>query len=206
MGNLNAGAGELSGSGFTLNETLGQTGPGLYTGTNYKVKEGFQYIKSSTINIPFTFSISQNIIDFGVITPTNPITRTTNLTVSNGSSKGFTVVASENKPLTSATSTIPDTTCDNGDCSSSKASVWTNSLTYGFGYRCDDISGINCSLGFSDSFYKPFIATPSSQAIMTSTTGGTNRQSKITYKVNVSGTQAPGVYTNIVTYIASPGF
>ena len=205
MGNLNSLAGEVSNSSYKLNETLGQNVPGLYSGTNYKVKSGFQYIKSDAA-IAFSFSISQNLIDFGVITPTNPVSRTTNLTVSSGSSKGFTVIASENRALTSGTNTIADTTCDDGDCNSSKASIWKSSLSYGFGYRCDDVSGTNCVSGFSDSFYKPFIATPSSQAILTSAIGGNSKSSQITYKVNVSGTQAPGTYTNIVTYIASPGF
>ena len=204
MGNLNSAAGKSVNSQYSLNQTLGQTSPGLYTGTNYTVKAGFQYIKTG--QIPFAFSISQNILDFGVITPTNPVTRATNLTISSGSAKGFTVIASENRPLTSAVGTIPDTTCDNGDCNSLKAALWTSSLTYGFGYRCDNLAGTNCVSGFSDSFYKPFAATPSAASIMTSNLGGANRKSQITYKVNVSGSQAPGLYTNIVTYIASPGF
>ena len=64
----------------------------------------------------------------------------------------------------------------------------------------------DCVSGFLDNYYKPFVATPSSQSVMTSNTGGANRKSQITYKINVSGAQAPGLYTNIVTYIASPGF
>ncbi|HKC14375.1 MAG TPA: hypothetical protein VKC89_00195 [Patescibacteria group bacterium] len=205
MGNLNDASGDVSNSQYKLSETVGQTSPGLYSGTNYLVKAGFQYVRP-TGNIAFSFAISQNIIDFGVITPTNPVTRTTNLTVSAGSAKGFTVVSSENKPLTGIGGTIPDTTCDLGTCNSSKASAWTSSLAYGFGYRCDNISGTNCASGFSDSFYKAFALTPSLQTVMTSNTGGTSRKSQLTYKVNVSGTQPPGIYTNIVTYIASPGF
>lgn len=211
MGNLNAAAGKSSNSQYNLNETLGQISPGLYSGTNYTVKAGFAYIKTG--QIPFSFSISQNILDFGVITPTNPVTRTTNLTVSAGPSKGFTIIASENLPLTSSVGIIPDTTCDNGDCNSAKAALWTSSLTYGFGYRCDPSSPSSsgqanvCPSDFNNAnFYKPFAATPSAMSIMASNVGGVNKQSQITYKVNVSGSQAPGLYTNIVTYIASPGF
>lgn len=204
MGNLNTAAGLGSNSQFKLNETVGQTAANLFTGTNYRVKAGFQYIKTG--NIPFSFSLSTNTIDFGVITPTNPISRTLNLTVSAGSTKGFTVIESENRPLTSTGSAIPDTTCDNGDCSPTKAGLWNASLTYGFGYRCDDTSGINCVTGFSSLFFKPFAPNSSPQSVMTSATGGTSRKSQITYKVNVSGLQTPGTYSNIVTYIASPGF
>lgn len=208
MGNLNTAAGLGTNPQYKLNQTLGQTAPGLYTGTNYKVRAGFQYYKGSPI--PFSFSISNNLIDFGVITPTNPLTRTTLLTVSAPSS-GFTVIASQNKPLTSQNGIIPDTTCDNGGCNTSKAGLWTSSLSYGFGYRCDvsqDSGQVNaCSSDFSSAnFYKPFAATPSAQTVLESTTGGAGRKSQITYKVNVSGTQPQGVYTNVVTYIANPGF
>jgi len=203
MGNLNSISGNVSGSGYKLSETSGGDAYGLYSGTNYKVKAGFQYAR---VKIPFSFTISQNLIDFGTLTPTNPVARTTNLTISSGQSSGFTIVASENKPLTSTTSTIPDTTCDNGDCNTLKASVWTGALTYGFGYRCDDVSGTNCVSGFSENFFKPFSISPSLQTIMTSTRGGTSRKSQITYKVNVSSAQPAGTYTNFVTYIASPGF
>lgn len=208
MGTLNSAAGESSSSSYSLNQSLGQISPGLYTAANYKVRAGFEYFKAGTI--PFSFSISNSLIDFGIVTPTNPVLRTTELTISSGSSKGFTVTASENNPLTAGTGIIPDTTCDNGDCNSSKASNWTSSLAYGFGYRCDpEASGQAnaCSADFSNAnFYKPFAASPSAQTIMTSATGGTSRKSQVTYKVNVSGTQPQGAYTNIVTYIASPGF
>lgn len=206
MGTLNNAAGESTGSGYSLNENLGQTGAGLYSGTNYKVRSGFQYFKNTAETIPFSFSISDSKVDFGVITPTNPLTRAIVLTVSNSSGKGFSVSAAENKSLTSQNGTIPDTSCDTGDCTPTKAAIWASTLSYGFGYRCDDQSGTNCVLGFSPSFYKPFAASPSAQNVLSSTTGGSARKSQITYKVNVSGSQPPGLYTNIVSYIANPGF
>lgn len=211
MGNLNTASGLGTNSQYNLNETVGQTTSGLYTGTNYTVKAGFQYIRG--VKTSFSFTISQNLIDFGTLTPTNPVTRTTNLTVSSGSS-GFSVIASENQPLKSSTSTIPDTSCDNGDCTPLRATQWTGTLTYGFGYRCDDLQGTNCSSDFSNpfagpktsSFYKPFPLSPSAQTIMSSTKGGSGNKSQITYKINVSSAQPNGTYTNMVTYIASPGF
>lgn len=203
MGNLNTAAGTGTNSQYSLNETLGQISANLFTGTNFKVRAGFQYVRTG--NIPFSFSLSTNTIDFGQITPTNPVLRTLDLTV--GNSKGFSVTAYEDKTLTSTSSAIPDTSCDNGDCNPTKAAIWAGALTYGFGYRCDDLQATNCVLGFNDSFYKPFAQSSSSATqIMTSNIGGRSRKSKITYKVNVSGSQALGTYTNIVTYIANPGY
>lgn len=201
-GNLNSGSGIVTNSQYTLNETLGQTAANLFTGPNYQVFAGFQDSKAGPI--PFSFSISNSVIDFGIITPTNPLIRTTELTVNAPSTKGFTVTASEDKPLTSSSSAIPNTSCDNGDCNDTKASVWLSSLAYGFGYRCDDLQGINCPLDFVPNSYKAF--STSLQTVMTSSIGGRGMKSRITYKVNVSGTQSPGVYTNTVTYIANPGF
>lgn len=204
FGNLNTASGPISGSNYKLNTTVGQTGPGLYSGTNWKVKAGFQYVRT---NIPFSFTVSQNIIDFGTLTPTNPVTRTTNLTVSSGAAKGFTVILSEDRPMTSSSSaTIPDTSCDAGDCTPTKAGQWTGTLTYGFGYRCDDQVGSNCVSGFSTDFYKPFPLNPSTTSVLLSQRGGRSKKSQITYKVNIAGSQAPGVYTNMVTFVASPGF
>ncbi len=209
MGNFNTGAGQPSNSNYKATVTIGQTAPGLYSGTNYKVKAGFEYIYPFT---PFSFTISQTLIDFGILSPTNPVTRTNLLTVSTSSSYGYAVTGYENHQLLvpSSGAIIPDTTCDNGLCTETTPAAWTNTLTYGFGFRCDNVSGTDCSSDFATSTdYKQFAdnskgETP--QTVMSDATSGKNRQSQITYKVNISGTQAAGSYTNVVTYIATPTY
>jgi len=206
MGNLNTAAGKPTGGDYKLGLTVGQTAPGLYTGTNYKVRAGFWYVRSI---IPFAFSISETLIDFGTLSPTNPVTRTNTLTVSNGSANGYAVTASENHQLLVPASgaLIPDTTCDNGTCTPTQSAVWTNTLTYGFGYRCTNVSGTDCATGFTVStFYKQFAASPSAQTVMTGPNVGRNKQTQITYKVNISGAQAAGLYSNVIMYIATPTF
>lgn len=208
MGSFNAGSGKASSSKYKVATTVGETGPGLYTGKNYKVKAGFEYIQP--VISPFSFAVSETLIDFGVLSATNPVTRTTTLTVSNASG-GYSVLGSENHPLLAPSgSRINDTTCDNGACTDMTASLWTNTLTYGFGYRCDNISGTDCDPGFSnENDFKQFAdnskkETP--QPVMMGRVPGQKRQSKITYKVNISGTQQPGIYINTITYIATPNF
>lgn len=206
MGNLNSIAGKPTGSGYQLQFTSGQTPNNLFTGPNYKVRAGFQYISSI---IYFRFSISSTFVDFGIISPTSPVTRTNLLTVSNGSAYGYQVTTSQNHNLRVDASgfEIPATTCDNGTCTPTTSAAWTNSLTYGLGYRCDNVTGTDCASGFSDStYYKSFAASPSAVAVMSSSNVGRNRQSQITYKVNVSGTQPAGLYRNIINYIAIPSF
>src|ERR1035437_2516247 len=206
FGNFNTTAGKTSTGGFTLNLTVGQTAPGLYTGTNFKLRAGFQYIMSI---IPFSFSISQTSIDFGLLSPTIASTRANTLTVSNGSAFGYAVTASENHPLLVASSgqMIPNTSCDGGACTTTNPGAWTLPGTYGFGYTCTNISGTDCVSGFSSgSNFAPFAASPSAVIVMTSTNVGRNRQSQITYKLNIANTQPAGLYTNVINYIATPSF
>ncbi len=210
MGTFNAAGGKASGEAGKMGITVGQTAPGLYGGSQYKVKVGFQYLKSTAL---FTFSVSPILIDFGLITPTNPVKRTGTLTVSSKSSHGYAVYAYENHPLLDPLtgSLIPNTTCDNGLCTESVADVWQDSsvLTYGFGYRCDNLSGKDCALGFSTNKYKQFAdirAIKEPQIVMKGKTSANKTQAQITYKVNVSTAQPAGLYTNTLTYIAIPTY
>ena len=159
---------------------------------------------------PVSLTVSQSLIDFGVLTATNPVIRPLLLTVQAGFD-GYQILTSEDHPLLSASAaTIPDTSCDSGTCTSTTAAPWTNILTFGLGYRCNNLSGDDCVSGFSDPYaFRQFsnaakIQTPAQ--LMAGTSGTDPRQSEIFYKVNISGTQKPGGYSNTVTYIAVPNF
>lgn len=207
FGNLNSFAGKPTNSSYKLGITGGQTAPGLYTGTNYKIRAGFQYIKSI---IPFSFAISSLFIDFGYVGPGNAVTRTNTLTISNGSAYGYTVLALEDHPLriNASGQSIPNTTCDTGTCNSQTSAAWTLVTTYGFGYRCDNIVGADCQSGFANaSNYKSFASSESAQIaqpVMRGLNVGRGIQTQITYKVNVSATQAAGDYQNSINFIATP--
>jgi hypothetical protein len=208
MGNLNSIAGHPSGPNYKVLFTVGQTGAGLYSGTNYKVRSGFEYIKSI---IPFRFTVSNVFIDFGIISPTIPVLRTNLLTISNGSAFGYQVSTSQNHNLRvnpyGAAAEIPATACDGPSCTPTTAAAWTNSLTYGFGYRCDNIAGSDCDSQFATAnYYKPFISSPSAIIVMSSNNVGRNRIAQITYKLNIAGSQVAGLYTNVLNYIAMPTF
>lgn len=206
MGNLNSGSGRPTGPNYKVSFTTGQTGANLFSGTNYKVRAGFQYIYSI---IPFRFSVSNTFIDFGVVSPTNAVLRTSQLTISNGSANGYQVTASQdhNLRVNQTGQEIPATTCDTGSCTPTASDIWTNSLVYGFGYRCDNITGTDCASGFSTStFFKSFISSPSAVAVMTGPNVGRSKVVQITYKLNISTSQATGLYTNVINYIATPRY
>ena len=207
MGDFNMVSGSSSNSNYNLKDVGGQTNTGIYSDTNYKIKIGFQNIKKTSL---FAFSISETSIDFGKLSPTNITSRTNVLSVLTGSSNGYSVVLQENHPLSSQSSSIPDTTCDDGMCTEKVPSIWISNLTYGFGYRCDNLSENDCDTTFiNKTNYKQFADKSKSeqlQIVMKGNRSDKEKKAQITYRVNVAGAQPPGAYNNSITYIASPNF
>lgn len=176
--------------------------------------------KQETKNLPdplqpptsLSLNISNDIIDYGPLSPTNQIYRTSNISVSSTNKKGFILTAYEDHPLltTRSNTFIPDSTCDNGSCSEVTSALWANTLTYGFGYRCDNVNGNNCHTGFNlNNYYKQFSDNSkkeTGQIIMSNHLQESNNEIQITYKVNISKTQPSGSYNNTITYIAIPKY
>ena len=205
MPNFNSGAGIPSSAGYKLDTTIGQTAPGLYSSTGYLVRSGFQYIHSI---IPFSFSMSNFLINFGTLMPGTPVTRTSTLMVSAGGAGGYRVTAREAGYLqTSTGKTIPDSTCDAGTCSETAAAVWSLATTYGFG---NNMSGNDVPSDFIDgTYFRQFANAALSegdQSVMSSVNVGRDRTATITYKVNVSAVQAAGSYQNRILFTAIPSF
>ncbi len=210
MPNLNFSSGNVSSTNYQLGFTGGQLAPGEYSRAGFKVLAGFWYIKTI---IPFTFSISNQLIDFGVLSAGIPKTATTDLTVSAGGAGGYQVTAEENNQLMVPTTEaiIADTTGDNGDISESNAGTWAQNTTYGFGYTLygDDVPSPFPTAAPIGNQFKQFAdrskgETP--QVIMSSLQVGKNRTATVTYKVNVSASQAAGRYHNVIMYIATPTY
>lgn len=203
--NFNSGAGVPTSSGYNLNSTIGQTAPGLFSSSGYRVKAGFQYINSI---IPFSFSVSDIQINFGTLTPNTPSTDTSTIIVSAGGAGGYDVTVAENNPLksTNTLSTIADTLCDT-TCSESLAASWTSSTKYGFGFN---LTGNDIAADFTNSNYFRQFADLSNaetpQTIMSSNNVGETRTATITYKVNVGPTQEAGTYQNVIKFSAIPGY
>lgn len=210
MPNLNFAGGNVSSTDYKLGFTGGQNMPGPYSSTGYRVWAGFWYLKAI---IPFTFSISNQTIDFGSLSSEVPSTATTILTVSSGGAGGYQVTTEENHPPTvySIGAAIPDTTGDNGDITESNAGTWALNTTYGFGYTMygNDVPTPFPTAAPAGNSYKQFAdfskgETP--QVIMSSIRVGKNRTATVTYKINISAVQPAGLYHNVITYIATPTY
>jgi len=212
--NLNMVGGNTTSPGYKMGVTGGQTAPGLYESTGYKIRAGFQYIHSI---IPFSFRISALALNFGTINPevlTNNQSLT--LTVNSGSAGGYQVQVQENDELTStALSTIPDTSCDPVDTCDyqSNAGTWTQNTTYGFGYK---MTGTDVPSEFTGGKFKRFAnASNSPTENPTKVMGltpleeheaGRNKIATMSARINIDNIQAAGVYQNILTFTALPTY
>lgn len=207
MSTINMTGGEKTSPSFTLNDTVGQTFQGAFDSNGFKVRAGFQYVRP---NIPFRFTISNLDINFGTIVAGIGSTASNTLTISNGSS-GYTVKALEDHPLRliGLSNTIPNTTCDLGTtCTTTSANIWASDSYFGFGYNMSG-TDVNTSDFINSAYFKPFPADSASESpvtVMSRTGITTNSVSTVTYKVNVSGSQAAGKYQNSIQFIATPSY
>jgi hypothetical protein len=217
FGNFNVTSGEKSSASYTVTDTVGQTASGPFgkfndPGASYYLGSGFQYVYQIK---EFEFGLENLNIDLGTLYPDTLTTAATqtNLTVTSGGAGGYTVYAYETEPMHLAddSATIPDTTCDSGDCSETDADPWTLGTNYGFGFNA---SGTNVPTtapnGFENStYYRQFAdnsAAESMQAVMEY--GGVieDDTASITYRAAVSGSQTAGEYSTSIVYVAVPGY
>jgi len=224
MGDVNIGAANQleSANGNLLSDTLGQLAANQFNSSGYIVKAGFQYIHSI---VPFSFSISNTNIDFGEIYANNPVTATTDLSVSFGGGGQYQVTVEELERLKTIVGSnyIDDTCCDAGCSSESKctettAAVWNEDSTTGFGYKMslEDIPTTFTTCGTS--CYRPFpdASIPDSPAVVMSSPDVTVdlaskpkdiiHLARMTLKLNVGGTQAAGTYQTILNFVATPSY
>lgn len=206
MGTVNITGGSKSSASYILNDTVGQTAQGEFNSAGFTVKAGFQYINSS---IPFTFSISNTELNYGSLVPGTPSVLTNILVITSGSAYGYSVKAIQDHSLklTTGSDTIPDTSCDLATpCSITDANPWTDNTRYGFGYN---VTGTDADPDFTGpTYFRPFPIQGVDQpaTVMTKNSATATSSATVTYKVNISGSQAAGSYQNGIQYIAIPAF
>jgi len=206
-GNFNITSGNKTSGNYKLSDTVGQIAPGTYQKTGVLLKSGFQYIYDTFIT--FAFSIDNLDINFGILTPGIASTAVNTITISTPSGHGYQISSQESHPLSLGNGiTIPDTVCDS-PCDESTSNSWVNSSTYGFGFNA---SGVGASSYFANStYFRQFAnvaASPAEtpQIFMSENSPVENRQSTITYKVNISPAQSAGIYHNFIVYTAVPKY
>lgn len=156
----------------------------------------------------FRFSVSSLLIDYGELSPTNPIIRENTISILNQASLAYTVLAHTDHELKDINGNfIPDTGCDNGACSERVAASFNNTLTFGFGYRC---AGHDCLSDFlAKDYYKQFANQALNENSTLLASGRKSDQENVItiyYKVNTAASQPQSKYTNTITYLALPGY
>lgn len=160
------------------------------------------------ISSPFSFSSSTSFIDYGEFVPTEPVIRNISLNVKSKWPYGFVVLQSENHDLRGQTTSIPDTSCDNGSCTPTLSSAWVSILTYGFGFSCEKAKDTVCApYNVSSSGFRPFANLQKDtgpQAVLFSSQGSSKARATLQVKVNTSKSQPIQVYQNNLQFVAIP--
>lgn len=122
---------------------------------------------------------------------------------------GYVVTAYEDGKMKNITdgTTIPDTTCGGGGCTSSGVGTsWTSYSASGWGYTIQNLS-VGTTI-FSYGNYRPFgDGAANAQQIMKNTTTPTaNEQAYVCYRLTASSTQEAGNYENRLIYTATATF
>jgi len=152
-------------------------------------------------------------VPFGTLTTPNAFTHACqNLTVSTNASSGYVVTAQIDRSLRSGSLLIANGNCD-GTCDITATDTWTGTSNNGFAYSATGTDAI-----LHDVDYRNFACTgvtttdclprggETAQNVMISTIAVSNSTATVEYKLNFSGTQEAGTYTNTVTYIVTPTF
>ncbi|HUD44185.1 MAG TPA: hypothetical protein VMR41_01450 [Patescibacteria group bacterium] len=145
--------------------------------------------------IPYlSLSISADNLVFSPLTPANPLTRNTTLSLNGTAANVF--MYSDSPLQTIKKAIIPATTCDTGACSENDADIWQQSLTYGFGYHIDSLP---------QNSYKQLPQNINKYIEVLALDQTANRTStNLLYKINIPTAQAAGEYNTTSTYLAIP--
>lgn len=205
-GNFNITSGRKASTNYQLTDTVGQNAPGLSEKNGIRLKAGFQYIYDTLTVLSFT--IDKLNISFGTLVPGIGVTDTNLLTVTTPSGHGYQIMAFENHPLwINSSISIPNTSCDSNDCTSTLSTPWTSSSKYGFGYH---VAGLGATAYFpSSTYFRPFADFSNNEnpvIIASEASPVKDRQATVTYRVLVSPLQAAGNYENYITYTLVPRY
>lgn len=207
LGNFNMTSGEKSGGGYTVTDTVGQTAPGEYAGTGYKVLAGFQYIYGA--GQEFTLRILNLSVPLGELA-INQFSENSHELVVNSPFSGFAILARADHELRlpggSTAPVIAHTNCDTS-CSPTAAGEWTNASNHGFGFH---VSGQYAASDFiNNTYFRPFADAEdgqSSQLIAQHDSVVRDEVFTVSYRVAIGGSQAAGNYQTTIDYTAIPSY
>jgi hypothetical protein len=156
-------------------------------------------------------TVSDASLDFGLVSPGTAKTGSHFLKVTTNAAAGYNVLTAESHPLQTRSAgtviqpihVIPDVTGDDGSITEAVTGPWLLNSTYGFGFTASGTDAL-FSGGYRQFADASLSETP--QPVMTNSGPVEDSQIEVGYKLNVSPTQAAGVYTNTLVYVAIGNF
>lgn len=162
---------------------------------------------------------SATTVPFGTVSSSNAFfTACQLLSISTNASAGYVMTASENQSLLAGSTTLDDTLCD-ATCSETTGTAWATATNNGLGFWCQEVTNTSCTdAGDATTEHRQFACTgadavcdpgtgvETAQNVMQTAVPADNDQGRVHYKLSVGATQPAGIYSNTVTYIATPTF
>jgi len=154
-----------------------------------------------------SFSTTATTVPFGSILNLNAFYNATqtHTVVTNAGSGYLVTVQQDGLMSTGLGSSIQNTACDSGPCTSSTASPWNVATNNGFGYTLKTLAGNNSIVATTATAYRQFSTSP-----FALTNGGAiataGDRFAVCYRLSIGLIQKTGFYYNKLTYIATPKF
>ena len=154
-------------------------------------------------------------VNFGSLSLTGFNDLAQSLSCVTNSASGYVVTTYSSGALTeigsTSPSTIPDTDCDNEDCTISSATIWnTETSDSGFGYSLANVDANTIAFEHDNTAWsaKPFPTTSATAEELFSnpSTPTTTEDIYICYRIAISTVQRAGEYENGITYTATATF
>lgn len=191
----------------TLKDIMGEANAGLFNRNGYVLQSGHRNRAQSS---RFTASLSIPSLDYGTINKNQSITKNINIVVSYPDLPGYSLsFAQDHPPMSPSGKIIPDAACDNAKepCNTRQASVWTNPLTPGFGYRVQNAQ--SSPDFFPPDQYRPFTSLAlldrRPAIVVQSHANGTSvEQTTASVKLISLDANSADQFTNTIIITASP--
>jgi hypothetical protein len=157
-------------------------------------------------------TVTDASLDFGLVSAGTAKMGSHFLKVTTNAPAGYNVLAGESYPLQTRAAAgtvpqpvhvIPDVTGDDGSITEAVTGPWLLNTTYGFGFTASGTDAL-FSGGYRQFADASLSETP--QRVMANTGPVEDSEIEVGYKLNVSPTQAAGIYTNTLVYVAIGNF
>ena len=152
-------------------------------------------------------------VSFGTLNLSSFNTLAQRFSCTTNAKSGYVVQVYENSPLTNYNTgtTIPDTDCDAGTCTTTSEQEWDTDVGASkseFGYSLESINGATAFSHNNIFNAKPFgVGSANAQTIMSaSTTPSSVDQAYICYRITANNFQEAGTYQNSINFVATATF